>query len=243
MNIVLPLAGRGNRVTGPVPKPLLPILGKTMIEWAVDSLNIDGHYIFITRMYENREFNMALNAILNIMKPNCTIIPIDYVTEGPASSVLLAKEYINNEEPLIVTNCDQYLNWNSADFLSYVRHNDCDGCVVTYMVEKAANSYAAIDPNGFVTRIAEKQIISPYSLNGVHYWKHGKDFVTSAEAMIAANDRVNNEFYVGPTYNYLPKKRIRIYNINVAQHWALGLDSDIELFKTNYDNNIIRRYD
>lgn len=243
MRIIIPLAGRGNRVTGPVPKPLLPILQKTMIEWSVDSLNIPGNYIFITRIYDNPEWNRQLNAILYTIKPNCTIIPIDYVTEGPACSALLAKQYINNQEPLIITNCDQYLNWDSSYFLSYVRHNDCDGCVVTYMVEKAANSYAAVDLNGLVTRVAEKEIISPYSLNGIHYWKHGKDFVESAEAMINANDRVNNEFYVGPTYNYLPDKRIRIYNINVDQHWALGLDSDIETFKGYYENNFVQRYD
>ena len=39
----------------------------------------------------------------------------------------------------------------------------------------------------------------------MHFWKCGKDFVSSVKEMIAAGEKYNNEFYIAPTYNYLIK--------------------------------------
>ena len=55
------------------------------------------------------------------IKPNCQFLEIDYVTEGPAKSVLLFRENINNDEELIIANCDQIMEWNSKAFVHNVR--------------------------------------------------------------------------------------------------------------------------
>jgi hypothetical protein len=106
------------------------------------------------------------------------------------------------------------------------------------LTNKSANSYAAVDSNGRVTKVVEKQVISQYSLNGIHYWKNGLDFVQSAQQMIINGERYNNEFYVGPTYNQLTNnKYIRVYNINPEQHYALGMDIDLDTFKERISAN------
>ena len=48
MNILFPMGGRGSRLGyySSNPKPLIKILGKTILEWSVQSLNLDGNYIF-----------------------------------------------------------------------------------------------------------------------------------------------------------------------------------------------------
>lgn len=243
MNILIPMAGRGNRFTSEgfdKPKPLITINKQFMIELAINSLNIVGDYIFIIRQYEEEEYNKQLVETLNKLVKNPVIIPINYVTEGPASSCLLAKRYVDSNLPLIIANCDQILEWDSKKFIEHVNNSDCDGCVVTYKSNTIKNSYVKLNNDGKAIEFAEKKVISEHSLNGIHYWKKGVDFVESAIEMIRYNDRTNNEFYIAPTYNYMIKKGKQIinYDIEPNQHWAVGTPSDLELYKAHIYANI-----
>lgn len=236
MNIVIPMAGRGTRVNLDRPKPLGKIFDKSLIEWAVSTLNLEGQYIFITRLYDHPGWNYELQELLMKIKPGCKIISVNYTTEGPASSALLAKELINNDQPLIITNCDQILEWNAEAFQQHVTSTNCDGCVVTYPTDKPSNSYVAVDETGQIINIAEKKVISNNSLNGIHYWKQGKDFVWAAEKMIQDDIRTNGEFYISLTYYplMLANKKLNIFQISPDEHWAVGIQSDIERFKEYY---------
>jgi len=226
------MAGRGARFKDqgyPFPKPLIDILGKPMIIRAVESLEIpDARYLFVITKNEYSE--RVKNTIESIFN-NCLFIEIDYVTEGPACSALLYKDQINNDDELIIANCDQIMEWNSNSFLLNVRQYD--GAVVTYHNDTDKNSYARVNKQGFVTEIREKEVISNISLNGIHYWKNGKSFVNSAEAMIAADDRApNGEFYVGPTYNYMLQvgQTVGIYHIPNQQHHPVGVPFDLDTY-------------
>lgn len=234
MNILIPMAGRGERFTNSgfeIPKPLIEINGKCMIECAIDSLNIiDGNLIFITYKYADENFNQKLKSILERYSNN--IIQIDYITEGPASSALLAKEFINNEEQLIITNCDQIMNWNSKDFIKYCEISDKDGIVVTYDSDTEKNSYIKLDEFGNGVELAEKKVISNLSLNGIHYWKRGKYFVESAEKMISKEIRANGEFYISTSYNEMIETGLKVgnYHINESNHFAVGTPNDLQKY-------------
>ena len=223
MNILLPIAGLGSRfskVGFELPKPLIKVEGKPMIQRAIESLGVQGNYIFIIK--DNETLKLHLQSIY----PDSNIISINYLTDGPASTCLLAKEQINNNQPLLIANCDQIMWWNSLAFTSFLNSCPYDGLVVTYNEDTPKNSYVKLDKNGLAVRIAEKEVISNVSLNGIHYWKNGSDFINSAELMIKDNERYNNEFYVGPTYNTLIKqgKKIGVYHI---QHHAVGTPEDL----------------
>lgn len=243
MNIVIPMAGRGERFLNSgftVPKPIIDINGIPMIQAAVKSLNLDGQYIFIVYEYENEEFNRKIKDAIYACCKNPKIIKINYTTQGPASSALLAKEFINNDEPLLITNCDQIMKWNSRRFLNEVDDGEYftnyDGMVVTYDSNTEKNSYIRMETNQFgkecAVEVAEKRVISNYSLNGIHYWNMGRFFVDSAEKMIAKNIRVNNEFYISETYNQMIEDGFRISNwhIPVDQHWAIGTPEDLKRY-------------
>ena len=226
LNILIPMAGRGSRfVTSgyTVPKPLIPIEGKPMIEHAVDTLGIKGNLIFITQT----EHDLASH-LYNIY-PTCKVIEINKVTDGAACTALLAKEYINNDSPLIITNCDQVMWWDDKSFSTFVKNYPYDGFVVTYTSDTPKNSYIKLNREGFGVKLAEKEVISSISLNGIHYWKHGRDFVNSAEDTINRNIRFNNEFYIAPTYNSLIEKgrKIGVYHIPNEQHNAVGTPEDL----------------
>ena len=235
MNIVIPAAGRGERFTAggfTVPKPIIDVNGKPMLQAAVESLGLDGQYIFIVYDYENEEFNARIKKAIYDSCKNPKIIKINYTTHGPAASALMAKELINNDESLVITNCDQIMKWSARQFHEATENRHIDGLVVTYDNSTPKNSYVKLDEFGWAEEFAEKKVISNYSLNGIHYWSKGKSFVDSAEAMINKNIRVNNEFYISETYNQLIHVgyNIGIHHISAHQHCAIGTPEDLKRY-------------
>ena len=111
------MAGLGSRFSTAGyenPKPLISIYGKPMIEHAVNSLGVTGNYVFITQKEH------SLKSHLEDIYPGCKVIEIDYITEGSACTCLLAKEYINNDYPLLITNCDQIMWWDDNSFSTFL---------------------------------------------------------------------------------------------------------------------------
>jgi dTDP-glucose pyrophosphorylase len=224
------MAGEGSRFPKDqyLPKPLIDVNGKPMIVRAIESLGVDGRYFFIIRQ---NEYTHIVKDIIGKVVKNPKFIEITQTTEGPACSALLFKEDINNDDELIIANCDQIMEWDSTLFFHNVRLYD--GAVVTYYSDTDKNSYVRLDKKGHVVEIREKEVISNVSLNGIHYWKNGSDFVSSAETMIMEDDRApNGEFYIAPTYNYLIKsgKTVGIHHIPNEQHHAVGVPVDLERF-------------
>lgn len=229
-NIIIPMAGEGSRFPKDqyLPKPLIDVHGKPMIVRAIESLGIQGQFYFVIR---KNDYTGLVKDIIKRVVNNPTFIEITTTTEGPACSALLFESEINNDQELIIANCDQIMEWNSDLFFHNVRLYD--GAVVTYYSDTDKNSYVRLDRKGQVAEVREKEVISNISLNGIHYWKQGRYFVDSAHAMIAENDRApNGEFYIAPTYNYMIKKNLSvgIHHIPNEQHHAVGVPVDLERF-------------
>ena len=231
MNVLIPMAGAGKRFfdAGYIfPKPLIEIDNKPMIQWVIESLNLKANYIFIIQKEHQEKYN--IKSVLKILQPNCKIIELDHLTEGAACTTLLAKEFINNNDPLIIANSDQYINWNSSKAFYDFNSKNLDGAILTFEAIHPKWSYAKCNKEGFVTEVAEKKVISKNATVGVYYWKHGSDYVKSAEEMIKKNIRVNNEFYVCPVYNefLLKNKKIKIHKVD--KMWGLGTPEDLNNF-------------
>lgn len=235
MNILIPMAGAGSRFETAgftFPKPLIEIYQKPMIEWVLNSLNIDANYIFIIRKEHQVKFNIS--SLLRVLKPNCKIIELDEITQGAACTTLLAKKYINNSDKLIIANSDQFFEWNSSRSLYSFINKNVDGGILVFEANHPKWSYAETDENGIVIRVAEKEVISKYATVGVYYWKNGSVYIKYAEKMIEKNVRVKNEFYVCPVYNeaIADKKKITIEKID--KMWGLGTPEDLNYFLNNY---------
>jgi len=168
---------------------------------------------------------------------------VDGVTEGAACTTLLAKELINNSEALLIANSDQYLDWDSNQFMYSMTADDIDGGILTFPSTHPKWSYAEIDTNGLVVEVAEKIPISDHATVGVYYFKRGADYVTAAEQMIKKNIRTNGEFYVCPAYNecILNKEKIKIHEISESQMWGLGTPEDLDYFLRHHETNSAQR--
>jgi len=231
MNILIPMAGAGSRFAQAgytFPKPLIEISKKPMIQVVVENININANYIFIVQKSHSKQYN--LHTTLNLIKPNCTIIETEGITEGAACTTLLAKEHINNNEPLLIANSDQFIKWNSNDFMFYMHSTKADGGILTFESTHPKWSYIKTDQAGKITEVREKMPISNKATVGIYYWSKGSDYVTYAEQMINKNIRTNNEFYVCPVFNeaIADNKEIRAYNIEEMH--GLGTPEDLENF-------------
>ncbi len=239
LNVLIPMAGAGSRFIQQgytFPKPLIEVNGKPMIQVVVENLNIDAHYIFITQKEHYEKYN--LKYLLNLIAPGCDILQVDSITEGAACSTLLAKQFIDNENSLIIANSDQYIDWNSNECMYAFSADNIDGGILTFDASHPKWSYAKLGPNGFVTEVAEKKVISNMATVGVYYWKKGSDYVRYAEDMISKNIRVNNEFYVCPVFNQAIEDGKKIKIKQVEKMWGIGTPEDLKYFLENYKGNI-----
>jgi HAD superfamily hydrolase (TIGR01509 family) len=231
MNVLIPMAGAGSRFEQAgytFPKPLIDVNGKPMIQRVVENLNIDARHIFIVQKSHYEKY--SLQHTLNLISPNCEIVQVEGMTEGAACTTLLAKEFINNDEPLILANSDQYVEWESNQFMYSCMADDIDGSILTFRSTHPKWSYAKLNEEGFVTEVAEKKPISDNATVGIYFWKKGSDYVSCAESMVEKNIRVNNEFYVCPVYNEALLIGARVKTFNIDKMWGLGTPEDLDTF-------------
>ena len=175
-----------------------------------------------------------LKQLLNLITPDCSIVQVDSLTQGAACTTLLAKHMIDNEEPLLIANSDQYVEWNSNECLYGFTADEIDGGIVTFKATHPKWSFARIGDDGFVSEVAEKNPISDDATVGIYYWKKGSDYVKYAEQMIAKNIRTNNEFYVCPVFNEAIKDHKKIKIKQIDQMWGIGTPEDLDYFLENH---------
>ena len=237
MNVLIPMAGAGSRFAEAgytFPKPLIEVGNKPMIQVVVDNLNIDAHHIFIVQKEHYDQYN--LETVLNLIKPDCTIVQVEGVTEGAACTTMLAREYINNESPLVIANSDQFVEWNSNEVLYAFSTEGVGGGILTFESTHPKWSYARTDNDGWVDKVAEKDPISNNATVGVYYYARGCDYVSSVDSMIAKDIRTNNEFYVCPAYNEFIGTGGKVRIKNVPGMWGLGTPEDLNNFMSNYSD-------
>ena len=231
LNVLIPMAGAGSRFEKAgytFPKPLIEVNKKPMIQVVVENLNIDANYIFVVQQEHRVKYN--LDTLLNLIAPGCKIVETEGVTEGAACTALLASEFIDNDAPLFFANSDQFVDWNSNEFMYKMNESDADGGIVVFEATHPKWSFAEINQNNIVTRVAEKNPISTNATVGFYYWKKGSSFVKYANQMIDNNVRVNNEFYVCPVFNEAIQDNKKIISFKANTMWGLGTPEDLELF-------------
>mgnify|MGYP000330187663 CR=1 FL=1 len=235
LNVLIPMAGAGSRFQQAgytFPKPLIDVQGRPMIQVVTENLNIRANFIYVVQKSHREKYN--LDTLLDLITPGCKIVEVDGITEGAACTALLAKEYIDSDNPLFFANSDQFVEWDSNEFLYKMNETSADGGIVTFKATHPKWSFAKVDDKGLVTEVAEKNPISDTATVGFYYWKHGSDFVKYAEQMIDNNVRVNDEFYVCPVFNEAISDGKEIRTFNIDKMWGLGTPEDLKNYLENF---------
>lgn len=213
------MAGRGSRFAEKgfaLPKPMIDLGGRPMIQWVVENLRpAEAHRFVFLCLADHLRTYPELRPLLETIAPGCAIVEVAAVTQGAACTVLLAKEFINSAAPLMIANSDQVVDTDINSYLETGRRDDPDGFMMTFFADHPKWSYCRMDGTR-VTEVVEKKVISNVATVGIYNFREGRSFVEAAEAMIAQNLRVNGEFYVAPTYNLLIQKGARITISEIA---------------------------
>ena len=230
LNIVIPMAGLGSRFANvgyKLPKPLIDVNGKPMIQVVVENMNINAHYIFIAMKKHVEEYDIE-NVVREVTHGNYIIHTIDELTEGSACTVLKVRDIIDNDNPMMLANSDQYLEWDPYEFL--VKTQGVDGLISCFEADHHRWSFAKVDDSGRVTEVAEKKVISNLATTGLYYFAKGSQFVRCADSMISKNIRTNGEFYNAPIYNELVEEGGDVRVHKCEKMWGLGVPEDLEYF-------------
>jgi dTDP-glucose pyrophosphorylase len=237
LNIVIPMAGHGSRFAKAgykIPKPLITVLDKPMVQLVTENLKPKAPHRFIFICQAEHIKYYSLGTLLESVAPGCEIIEVSQVTEGAACTVLLAKRLINNQDPLMIANCDQYVDVDINDYLQRMEKSSADGLIMTMNAHDTKWSYIKLNAHNEIIKVVEKEVVSDEATVGIYNYKHGSDFVRAAEKMIQMNLRVNNEFYVAPAYNEMlaEGKKISFFNIGFlgAGMHGLGTPEDLDVF-------------
>ena len=208
-----------------------------MISWVLENLNTkDAQFILITRE-DHLDAEKVVVSELSL-KYKIKWIAINEKTEGSVCTVLKAKDLIDNESPLVIANSDQFVEFSFNTFIEDAVKRDLDGSILTFTDTNPKWSFAKVE-NELVSRVEEKNPISDIATVGVYFFKTGSDYVQGAEEMIRADERVNNEFYNCPVYNYLIQKSKKIGNFHIdeSQMHGLGTPDDLSAFIKAYSKD------
>lgn len=241
LQVLMPMGGLGSRFTKEgytIPKPLIEVDGKPMFMRALDSFKEVNNiqHIFVIREEHDEKYDLA-NQIKKQL-PHAKIAVLDHDTGGAVETCLIAKDFINDDEPITIADCDIYFE-SSVYFAkisaSSKNESDVDAMLLTFPSDDARYSYVELDSAGKAIRTAEKVVISNNAILGGYFFRSGKLFKDTAEEFLS-NGLPNGlkEYYMSHLFNILLKKdyHISIANIDVMHIFGTPEELNAYLKKT-----------
>jgi dTDP-glucose pyrophosphorylase len=233
--LLIPAAGEGSRFAKAgykKPKPFIDVAGKPMILRVLENLAYGQMRSVVVARQAHIDAEHGIQQWFSAQ--GVGLVTTDGLTEGTACTVLLAAAHIDPEAPLIIANSDQIVDFDIEDYVHDCMQRGLDGSILCFPEPGRSPkwSYAKLDSAGLVTEVKEKQAISELATVGIYLFTKGKYFIDSALQMIARNERVNNEFYTCPVYNYAIKagRKIGVYTIEASAMHGIGTPDDLDAY-------------
>lgn len=221
LNILIPMGGISTFFEGdeyPYPKPFIEINGSLMIELVIENfarIREPHRFIFVVQRGDCSTYHLD-DTLRLLAGDGCEIIVLNGETRGAACSALMAIDFIDNDEKLIVSNGDQLLDLDMNELLESFEQRMSDGGVVCFRSVHPKWSYVRLDEQQRIIETAEKRPISSNAIAGLYYFRRGRDFVASAMKSIQKDAQVNGLYFVAPTLNemVLDHRQLDIYMID-----------------------------
>ena len=237
LHIIMPMAGEGSRFLKEgwtTPKPLIKLKGTCLFQRAISSIketNVPLKYSFIVRQehIDNYRIDKQIKDIL----PDANIFSVLKTTRGAVETCLMAESAINDEDGIIVMDCDlefksKHFNESINKILSLPITEADGGMLVSFHSNNARYSYAAIDENGRVIRTAEKEVISNHALCGAYFFSVGKRFKEIAHQLLNEPVFSKPEYYVSLLYNYLLKAGETVRIAEMEEYYSYGTPEELK---------------
>ncbi len=238
INIVITMGGNGRRFREKgydVSKYMIEVKNKTLFEWSMLSLEnfkkLNPKYIFVVKKSDNAiEFIKTLSIKLGL--ENINIIEIDELTDGQATTALLAENQWSEELPLLIYNIDTHVSpkvINPVDFVG-------DGFIPCFNAPGEMWSFVKVGKDGRVTEVREKKRISDNATIGMYYFSSAGLYKKAYNEYYKESKNLEKgEKYIAPLYNYLVEKGyiVKMNKINYTDVYPLGIPDEVEAFEKN----------
>ncbi len=235
MVVVITMAGLGSRFRKAgyhCPKYMIEAKGKTLFEWSMDSMiGYNDHvtkYIFVVRKEDDSAgFIREQTAKYGINEVET--VEIDYMTDGQATTCMLAIPYCDPDEEIIIYNIDTYVEPHQ------LKYEDIsgDGHIPCFSAEGTHWSFARLDESGKVVEVREKERISDNCTLGAYYFSSARLYRELYEEFYADDSRMEkNEKYIAPLYNHMIEKgmTVTISTVDAARVHVLGTPEELKAF-------------
>ncbi len=231
LNVVMPMAGLGSRFRDAgykLPKPLIDVMGRPMYAWATESLPLDKstRLIFILLASQPECPELTRDIQQRYAKHSPIVVTVPELTAGQAITVLRAKKFINNNEPLLIHNADTAFDVDHS-WVESAWRDGLDGALLVFNSNEKRWSFSRENAAGFVDEVREKEVISPWASTGTYWFRRGADFVRMAESRLNSGRREAAEYYVGPLYNDMIATGSKVKNFPIRKLYCFGTPDDL----------------
>jgi NDP-sugar pyrophosphorylase family protein len=248
MKVIVPMSGMSSRFSDAgydIPKYLIEVDGKKVIEHIIKLYPEDSEFIFIINDKHQKETNII--EVLENISNNKNIVTISRHKKGPVFSVSEFDYLIDDEEEVIVNYCDFSLDWDYYDFEKFIDETKCDGCVICYtgfhphMLGSDNYAFCRTDENNKILEVREKQPftdnkMSEFASAGNYYFRKGSYVKKYFKQLIDEDISINGEYYVSLVYNLLIRDGLEslVYEIPYMLQWGTPFDLNVYNSWSNY---------
>lgn len=239
LHIVMPMAGEGSRFANAgwtTPKPLIELNGQPLFKHAISSVAAEGipmKYSFIVR-HEHIE-KYGIDEGIKSFLPEANIFSVLKTTRGAVETCLMAESVIADDDAVIVMDCD--LEFRSKKFIEIIKsilsqsvEEANGGALVGFESNEPRYSYAAVDKDGYVTRTAEKEVISNHALCGAYFFSTGRRFKQVAHQLLNEPEFKKPEYYVSLLYNYLLAEGEKVQLATMEEYYSYGTPEELKRY-------------
>ena len=236
LHIIMPMAGEGSRFLNEgvtTPKPLILAKHIPFFLRAINSLNnikASRKYSLIVRQEHIDKYE--IDKKMRTYFPEANIISVKKTTRGAVETCMLAKDYMEEDEGILVLDCD--LEFKSTQFDELINEslskpiNQVDGgTLVSFRSDNPRYSYALTNTQNMVVQTAEKEVISAYALAGAYFFSRAESFLSAAQFLLAKEKIDKPEYYVSLLYNTLIQNGETVRLSHTDEYYSFGTPEEL----------------
>ena len=237
---IMPMAGEGKRFKEAgykMPKPLININGQPMFIKSAKCMPEADLWIFIVKEKFLKDGSIKKEISNNF--ENNKIISVKETTDGQASTCFLAKKYLEKNDRIFISSCDNYFEFDKRDFIN--KSNEYDALVFTTKAEKIHTDnpklfgWVTSDNKGSIEVSCKKQI-SSYPMQdriivGSFFFKNLNFFQESIESVFKKGNKINNEYYLDMAIIEAITLGLKVSEIIVKNYTSWGSAEELKNWK------------
>lgn len=227
--IVIPMAGYGSRMrphTWVHPKPLLPLAGKTVLDYSLEQFTTlpglkDAEYVFIISQNQGEQIQEYMAAVHPEMKVHFIL---QSEMRGQAHALWLARDLLKG--PMLMAFSDTLIEPD----LAFLPGEKADAIAWVKPVEDPRRfGVIELDENGWATRLVEKpkELTNNLVLVGFYYFKQGEKLIEAIEEQMRRGKHLNGEYYLADAVNVLLESGIRMRKEQIKTWLDAGIPSAV----------------